>query len=217
MIEIAFDKNINSLFQGQEFPLLDVPELCVKPFDAYIQYAKDVLEHHKQEKYLIVISNEERFSANKLALAFFICSCFDDINKVDCLVIKNANYNEAFDRYKPYVAISIGIKYALRLIKEPTDAIYKELECLNYLNFSIIRNYVEDSIRYIPRHPINSSVETDNVFDAITYSALYKILALAKIDVPFDVNIHITKENENPDAKMLIKAILQKISSYIEI
>lgn len=217
MIEIAFDRHLDELFQGQKYPQLDVPDLLGKPFNAYVQYARDVFEHYRAERYLIVFSDDKRFNTNSLALAFFVVSCLEDKWSIDCLVIKDENYDEAFSSYKPYVAVSIGIKYALRLIKESTDIIYKELKCLDYLGFSIKEDYVENSIHYVPHNSYKSSVTTNNVHDALIYASLYKILALAKIETPFELVVKITKETENLSTEELVFAILQKVSSYIAI
>ncbi len=217
MIEIAFDKHLDELFQGQKYPQLDVPDLCKKSFGAYVQYARDVFKYYKSERYLIVFSDDKRFNTNSLALAFFIVSCLEDEYSIDCLVVKSKNYDEAFSSYKPYVAVSIGVKYALRLIKESTDIIYKELKCLDYLGFSIREDYVKNSIHYVPHNSYKSSVTTNNVHDALVYASLYKILALAKVETPFELVVKITKEAESLDAEELVFAILQKVSSYIAI
>lgn len=217
MIEIAFDRNINNSFKGQEYPLLDVPDLHDKPFSVYADYAEKVLANYKSEKYLIAISDDKLFDANKLALAFFMVSCLDYENSIDCLVIKNENYEEAFERYKPYVAVSIGLKYALRLIKDPVDVMYRELKCLDYLGFSIKEDYVQNSICYMSHNSAKSSVTTNNAHDALVYASLYKILALAKIEIPFKLIVKITNEDENLDPKEVVSAVIQKVSSYIDI
>ena len=217
MIEIAFDEHLDSLFKNQEYPLLDVPNLCNKPFDTYITYAQEVFKHYKSQKYLIAIADDTRFNTNRLSLAFFITSCLDNENTIDCLVIKNKNYNEAFESYKPYIAISIGIKYILRLAKEPANVIYKELKCLNYLNFSIKEDYVQNLICYKPQTKAKSSITTNNSFEALVYATLYKILALAEIEIPFNLNIKITNDTKDMDSKEIISTILQKVSPYIHI
>lgn len=217
MIEIAFDKHIDASFQGRKYPLLDVPDLCNMPFDSYIEYAKTVLNSFTTGQYLIVISDNKRFNTNKLALAFFICSCFNDKNSIECLVIKDLNYNEAFESYKPYVAISVGIKYALRLSQLPVDVVYKELKCLDYLGFSIKENFTENSIHYMPHNDIRSSVITNSVFDALLHASLCKILALAEIEIPFEVIVKITKDSEELDTEKLVFAILKKVSEYIDV
>ncbi len=217
MIEIAFDKHLDPFFKEQEHPLLDVPNLHNKTFDAYISYARKAIKQYQSQKYLIAISDDSRFDTNLLSLAFFIASCLDNQNTVDCLVIKNKNYDKAFESYKPYIAISIGIKYVLRLIEEPADIIYKELKCLNYLNFSIKEDYVQNTICYIFNPKNTSSVTTNNTFDALVYAALYKILALTEIAIPFNLTIQITDKTQAINAEKIISAILQKVSPYIAI
>lgn len=216
MIEIAFDKHLDRFFDGQEYPLLDIPNLLDKSFDFYIEYAKKILASHSSEKYLMFFSDAERFNTNKLALAFFVVSCLDFENSVECLVIKSANYNEEFEGYKPYVAVSIGVKYVLRLIKEPVDVIYKELKCLDYLGFSIKEDYVQNSICY-SQGSFERVVTTNSVHDALVYASLYKILALAKIDIPFKLIVNIIKDNEVLQAENVVSDILHQVSSYIDI
>lgn len=217
MIEIAFDKNLDASFRSQEYPLLDVPDLHDKKFADYVVYAEDIFRQYKSEKYLIVIADDKKFNFNKLALAFFIASCFDSKNAAECLVIKTIDYEAAFAGYKPYIAVSIGIKYALRLAAEDVGTIYKELKCLNYLNFSIKEDYIENSIHYVSHSSNGSSCVADNVFEALVLASSYKILALAEIETPFDVIIHITKEKGTLNTEKMVDEILRNISDFIDI
>lgn len=217
MIEIAFDKHLDNFFNGQEYPLLEVPDLLNMPFEEYIKYAQMVLTQHADTLYLIVMADENRFSANKLALAMFVVSCFRPKIDVECLVLKASDAMEAFERYKPYIAVSVGIKYALHLLEEQGDNIYRELACLNYLNFKIKEDYVNNIIHYIPNNEVGKSIETHNLFDALLWVSIYKILALAEIKPPFELAVYKTKDMENIDAKTLVSAILKEISNYIDI
>ena len=217
MIEIAFDKHINALFQGQEKPLLDVPDLCNKSFEDYINYAQSVFCNYQSDKHIIVIADKQHFNSNKLALAFFVCSCFNDNSAIECLVIKDVNYEEEFEKYKPYIAVSIGIRYALLIAQKPIDLIYKELRCLNYFDFIIEEDFVKNLIRYIPHNHVESKVETDSAHDAIVYVSLYKILALAKIEKNFEIIVHTTKNEEELNPQKLVSDILQKASKFVDI
>ncbi len=218
MIEIAFDKNKNNIFQQKEYRVLRIPPLNDKPFEAYSNFAEEIFNLYQNEPYLIVFEDNSLFDTNKLALALFIQSCFFAESILGCVVFKTDDTKLAFEKHKPYIAVGIGIKYALRLSSENEATIYKELKTLNYLNFSITENFTNKTLlfRLDGRQPLKK-IETQTLKDAIIFVSLLKILSLAGIDENIELLVHITQNQEQPNPQELISKILEKTKPYINI
>ena len=217
MIEIAFDENKTSTKKKKSYPLIDVPLLKSADIRAYIDFARQMLEKYKEEQYLIVCENEAFFCIKTLAFAFFIASVLFE-TKLDCLVLKVKDKTKTYQAYKPLIAASIGIKYALRIADFSPFEIYKELQCLNYLNFDIKEDYANHALIYQTRAEGNKKImAAHTIFEAILYVTLLKILALAEIDENIELTVY--KANEKPyfSKSQLIEAVLTKFSAYQDI
>ena len=217
MIEIAFDENTNLTYNGKKYPLIDVPVL-ESSLASYKDFALKAMMKHAQTPYLIIKANEANFSFLKLAFAFFIVSCLCE-TALECVVFKVQNQKDAFEAYKPYVAASIAINYALRLIKLDPFYVYKELKCLNYLNFSLKENYAEKSILYTmtaQSEPI-LNIETKCIFDAIVNVSILKALSLADTQKNISLKVYQTTAPENISGKTMIDAIINKLSSFLSL
>lgn len=217
MIEIAFDEHLDNSFKGQTYPVLEIPDLNNKPFDSYLSFAESIFKEHTSELYLIVLADATRFDTNKLALAFFIKSCFYPTNNLECVVFKTKDTRASFEAYKPYVAASIGIKYALRVAKENVFEIYKELKCLNYLNFIIKESFLNHTLSFEPNNTTSTHIETHSAFEALVFISLMKFLSLAEMDIPYTLTVHITSEPETIHSDLLLSSLISEISKYISL
>ncbi len=217
MIEIAFDENKTPTYKSKSYPLIDVPLLKRADIRTYIDFAHQILEKYKEEQYVIVFENEAFFCIKTLAFAFFIASVLYD-TKLDCLVLKVNDKTKTYLEYKPLVAASIGIKYALRIADLSPFEIYKELQCLNYLNFDIKEDYVNHALIYQTHAKGDKKIiAAHTIFEAILYVTLLKILALAEINENIELIVYKAKEKESFSKSQLIEAILTKFSAYQDI
>jgi len=217
MIEIAFDSKKNKKFNGKAYPFANVPDIKEQSFEGYLAFALEALHRSGKEPYLLVEENTALFSTNRLALAFFVASNFVE-TAVDCVVFKTENPKEAYEAYKPYIALSIGIKYALRLSTLEPSTVYKELTCLNYLNFSVKENYAEKTISYATKTATGANVvETRSIFNSLVHVSTLKILSLCEIEEDLCCTVHITNEREIIEPLALVQAILKNVSPYINI
>ncbi len=218
MIEIVFDKHKDNTFKNQEYPLLSPVDLKQKPFKQYLRYAKSAFEKFSNSKYLIVFEQKDIFDTNKLALAFFIASCFNSQSSLECLVIKTNDEKKAFNSYKPYIALSIAIKYALRVCQEDTKTVYKELETLNYLNFSIHKDFANKTLIFKQESTLPlKRFETNSLFDAIAYVSHLKFLSLAEIKENIELIVKVSNEEEKINSEEILEKILEISKSYISL
>ena len=215
MIEIAFDENFENTYNGKSYPVIDVP-LLGDNFAHYQDFALKTIRRHTSERYLIFKADDSKFSYLKLAFALFIASSLNE-TALDCAVFKVPNKTEAFEAYKPFIAASIAITYALRLSKMPAFNVYKELKCLNYLNFSLKESYADKSIIYTMSCPdeLVQNIETHNVFDAIVNVGVLKALSLAQMPKNIYLKVYITNTDELISQDMMVNAIINKLSNIL--
>ena len=218
MIEIAFDEHITAEFKGKPYPVLEVPTLKGAPFTDYLSFAQSAFKTHQNNQHIIIMEDENLFDTNKLGLALFIRSCFENESPLECVVFKTRDMHQAFEAYKPYIAASIGIKYILRLAHLSPTEIYKELKCLNYLGFTLKENYATKSIVYrmTGQSPLKR-IEAHTIFDALTNIGLMKAISLAGITDNIELEVFTQSEPEQIDLQELVKETLKRLSAYIEI
>ena len=146
MIDIILDCNDNNIFNNKEYNVEEVSVSIADNHEEYRKLAQQILAKHRSEENIIIKINNESISLNKLALALFIESIDD--NKTNNVVFKVKDIRTSMEAYKPYIALTIGIKYALRLIKEDIRTSYKDMESLNYLGLNISRDYFANTITF---------------------------------------------------------------------
>ena len=215
MIEIAFDENTALTYNGKKYPALNVPALGPS-FAAYKDFALKAILQHPTTPYLIVNARQANFSFLKLAFALFVASSLHETD-LKCVVFKVLDQKDAFTAYKPYIAASIAINYALRLIKLEPFYVYKELKCLNYLNFTLKENYAEKSISYTMTAPSEEMlyIETKNIFDAVVNVSLLKALSLADTPKNISLKVYQTSAPEPLLSEAIIDALINKLSTFL--
>ena len=67
-----------------------------------------------------------------LAVALFV-EAYHLPNMLECAVFKVEDNAASMEEYKPYIALTIGMRLALRLCHENTRAIYREIENMGYI------------------------------------------------------------------------------------
>jgi hypothetical protein len=217
MIDIIFDHNDNNVFHNKEYDIEIISESIPDTYDEYRRFAKYILHKHQNEENIIIKIINESVLLNKLALAMFIESADDD--KINCIVFKVKDLNKSIEQYKPYIALTIGVKYALRLIKEDIKTIYKDMETLNYLGLIINHDYLNNIVTFKLENSSNpiQTIKTENITDAITWVAVLKALSLAEIEVSIEVLCPYTN-HEQPvfDREKIIEAIINNVSAWIK-
>ena len=217
MIEIAFDETRFLNYNGKAYPVVKVP-ILEPSFAFYKDFALKTILKHSQNSHIILKTDNAGISVLKLAFAFFIASCLHE-TFLECAVFKVKNQKEVFEAYKPYIGASVGINYALRVAKLSAFYAYKELKCLNYLNFTLKENYAEKSILYTMSAPDTPliNIETHNLFDAIVNIAVLKALSLANIQKNISLKVYVTSADELILPEALINDIIGKLSDILSL
>lgn len=107
--------------------------------------AREILTAYQNDQIIIVRHASQKFSVNWLAAALFTESCFLQ-SRTEAVVFKTEDYDGAIAAYKPFVALTIGIKYVIRLYQEDFKNMYKDIASLSYLKLSIKEDYLANQL-----------------------------------------------------------------------
>ena len=145
MIDIAFDMHRDNTFCGESFSVITVDNPAHTWAD-YKEQADMLIKEHSSEKTVVVKVNNADFSINKFSVALFVSS-FEAADKPDLVVFKVDDLEWAREAYKPYLALTVALKYVLQLFNQPPEAICRNVSILGYLGLLIETDYVN------PVHP----------------------------------------------------------------
>ena len=216
MIEIVLDGNSNNEFCGKKYPVIELNNLTPKKWNEYKQIASQLIINNSDQYAIIININNSDLSINKLALALFSES-IKIKNELEYAVFKVKNLQEARNQYKPYVALTIAIKYALNLANETPKIIYKNISELGYLGIKTQKNYTDNTMTLsllnasTPPHIINSNA----IQNTICAVALLKALSLAEIPINIELNIDLSETPTTIDKDNLVEKIINDVSPWI--
>lgn len=216
MIEIALDEQPDNIFLKQERPVFNISDFTGKNLDDYRRPARDFVIRYADEPIVIVHCNVPDFSLNMFALALFIESCHIE-NRIDCAVFKVADAAKATEAYKPYVALTIAIKYIMRLCRESSKNIYKEITGLGYLGVDVKTDYAARKI-YLSLAGGENPVKLDTTgSDAVLAAAgTLKALSLMKCGASACAEIPMIDNLPPADEEKVIAKIMAQVSPWIK-
>ena len=216
MIDIVLDANSGNTFCGKEFPLVRLNKTKAASWSDYQHLAADFIKAHAKEEAAIISVNDADFSINKFSVALFAESVLTP-SKLDYVVFKVSDLEAAREAYKPYLAITIAIKYVLRLVDDTPETIYRNLADLGYLGLEITHNYGNNNmtLSYNAGSAPAKEFDVDNAFDALVLAAVLKTISLAKIESSVTVKITLNDKPQKIDAKSLVRAIMQLVAVWI--
>lgn len=216
MIEIVFDRNPEDVFFDEKRPVCLLDDLKLETWEAYRVQARQILEKYKDDKIIIVRFQGTGLSINWLAVALFIESCFF-VTNLEAVVFKPENYEEAVSAYKPFVALTVGLKYVLRIYQENWKAIYKDIAGLSYLGLSIKEDYLRNKLVIrLQRENMPQKMSSSTLDEALEIIGIMKTLALLPLQISVDAEIAIVKNDDNPDIDRIIKKVIDYIKPLID-
>ena len=216
MIEIAFDSNNNNLFKNQPYPLYKVSEFSGCGFTAYQQLARAIIAAYPDSHIIIIRNQAENCSINLLAVALFV-EAYHLPNMLECAVFKVEDNAAAMEEYKPYIALTIGMRLALRLCHENTRAIYREIENMGYLGLNIKTDYIAQKIYVGLSGSGDTTTFTANTAqEAVAVAASLKALSLAQTGADIKAEIAINHHNTEINEQATVLQIVQNVNPWIE-
>lgn len=216
MIEIVLDENGGDTFLDKVRPVFAIKEPLTYDLASYRSKARQLIEKYAETPIVIIQNANPEFSINLFALALFLESCFVE-NKIECAVFKVADSKKATEAYKPYVALTIALKYVMRLTSEDVKMIYKEIAGLGYLGLDIHNDYLADKI-YLKLQgtaPFRK-LHAKNVSEALVCAGILKALALANTGASFEAEINVQQKEQALDTDEIIVKIIKGVRPWIE-
>lgn len=215
MIEIALDKNNNDSFRNLPRTVYTIRQFSGSNIDSYLQLAQKIISHHASEQIIIIRIKTAKCSLNMLAVALFIESCRLE-NQLECVVFKVTDYERAINEYKPFVALTIAIRLAMRLCRENAETVYRELENMQYLGLDIHTDYKNNKIfSTLPGNGTPLIITTHTTSEAIATAATLKALSLAKADAAVNAEIDINKQDFAIDENDIIRRVIDNVHPWI--
>ena len=217
MIETVLDGHSGNTFLNQPRPVYTLASFSGTTFDDYRREAQNFVKAYAKERIVIVHIPQEHFSLNLFSLALFVESCRID-NDIDAAVFKVADEAKALAEYKPFVALTIAVKYVMRLCKEDTARIYHEFTELGYLGLDITQDYFkdetalrlkgsEDLVRLTPK----------STQEAVANVGMLKALSLLKNEANIELLIKNNPKDTALDEDAAIAQILKDITPWVKI
>ena len=214
MIEIVLDSHNDDTFLNIKRPIYTISSFEGASLADYQKEAQNFIKQYAEEM-IVIIRTPQNFSRNMFALALFIESCHIE-NKIDCVVFQVDDYLRALEAYKPFVALTIAIKYVMRLCHEEITNIYREFTNLGYLGLATEQDILNKKI--ILRLGEASSylkITTSSTGDALAAVGMLKALSLAKINVSIEVEIQEVLESAPLDEMKIINKLINDIHPWI--
>lgn len=217
MINIVLDGNLNDEFCGKKYPVIEINDFLSDDWSEYQKKAKEIVANNLENYAVIIKVNNTNFSLNKLAMAIFAVA-FEDSGKIEYAVFKVENLQEAQEKYKPYVALTIGIKYALVLSKETPKTIYKSISELGYLGIKSKRDYINDTLLLsLPNADVPVELkEPKGLQETIEDVALFKALSLAKKAVNLEMKVQCDETPVELNREEMVQKIVEETMPYLE-
>lgn len=217
MIETVLDGNKNNVFCGEEYPVIEIATQNTKTWNDYKKFASEIINNNSNKSVVMFRIKNEKFSLNKLSLALFTESIRLN-SSIHYAVFKVDDLEQARTKYKPYVALTIGVKYVFTLAKEVPQTIYKNISELGYLNISSKRSYVNNTLKLtLPNGNSNAilKISASNINETLAGVALLKALSLAKIKVYAELDINLDDTDTIIDTDWIIEKVINDISAWI--
>ena len=216
MLEIAFDKNDNDEFLNQKRPVVEIFNQNPQSFCEYRNFAVEVLEKYSDEQIVLIKNNCKLFSSNLFAVALFVQSCLTE-TKTECVVFKTKNYESELKSYKPYVALTIALKYAIRLYNLPLKQAYKEIANMSYLGIDIKKDY-ENKLILMTLNDKTEKIEmkATTLEQAIVAVSCLKAYSLLKTGDAFATKIAVKDRDENVNINEVINQIVKNVVGFVD-
>ncbi len=216
MIEIALTENTENTFLKTEPPVFTIGEENVKTWDDYRALAKKIITAHINLPAVIIKNLNADISINWLAVALFVESCFIN-GKLECAVFKVADKSAAVQSYKPFVALTIGLKYIIRIYSEEPAYIYKEISSLSYLGLNIREDYLNNKLYLeLPDNGECQKLTAQTLQETLTAVGILKCLALAQKAAHICAEITKSETSPRPDVDKAIADVVSFVRSWLD-
>lgn len=179
----------DNTFCGESFSVITIDNPAHTWAD-YKKQADKLIKEHSSEKTVVVKVSNADFSINKFSVALFVSS-FEAADKPDLVVFKVDDLERAREAYKPYLALTVALKYVLQLFNQPPEVICRNVSILGYLGLLIETDYVNNVmlLEYSGNSGAVYEFEAHDSFEVLLWAAVLKTVSLAQIPTKIRVRV----------------------------
>ena len=216
MIETVLDGNDDDKFLNRSYQTVVPGHLLSASFSAYREEARKIIATHASEAAVIIPEDDTAFSINKLALALFVESCKTG-NNLEFVVFKVKDLAKKTEAYKPYVALTVAVKYIMRLASEKPKTALKDIASLGYLGLTIKQDYQNDKLFVsLKRQAPVKKLPAENFSEALAAVGIMKAFALTQTDISLEAEIDCSNYDMPLDADIIIEKIINDVMPLID-
>ena len=216
MIETVLDANDNDKFLNRTYRVINPSAILDAPFSAYRNEAKKIISAYAAEAAIIIPEADTVFSINKLALALFVESCKVK-NNLEFAVFKVKNLPKKTESYKPYVALTVAVKYVMRLINESPQNAFRDIANLSYLGLDIKHDYAHDKLfMSLQRKDPIKKIKSSNFSETLTLVGILKALSLTHTDTSIQAEIDCLNYDTPIDLDEIIDRVIGEVMPLID-
>ena len=210
-MEIIFDENKETTFQGQIYPVFNLETNVSIDFNWLLQTAKTLANRYQDEENIIIVPSQENDCMMIFAALLSIVGR-DNAPAPRQAIFKVADFRESMEKYRNFFAFTIAAVYTLRLMKMDTKEMYKDIESLSYLGMDINTDYIKNNITlHLPRDGKKYVFKAGNMENTIILTSFIKMLSLIKAEPQIDIKIILNKLPENNIKNKSEDAMLNKL------
>ncbi len=196
-MEIIFDENKETTFQGKIYPVFNLETNVSIDFNWLLQTAKTLANRYQDEENIIIVPSQE--NENMMLFAALLSIVGRDNNPAPHQAIfKVEDFRQSMEKYRDFFAFTIAAVYTLRLMKMDTKEMYKDIESLSYLGLETHTDYLKNTLTlHLPHEGKKYVFKAANMENTIILTSFIKMLSLIKTELQIDVKIILKILSEN--------------------
>ena len=129
MIEIALYNHQNDTFEKQNYPFVAIEEFTGTSFADFTKEARAFILRHSQDQVVVINKYPPNFDFNLFAIALTVESLRTE-NYINCVAIQVSDLATATEAFKPFIALTFGLKYVHTLQEMDTKSLFRDLSSL---------------------------------------------------------------------------------------
>lgn len=210
-MEIIFDENKETTFQGQIYPIFNLETNVSIDFNWLLQTAKTLANRYQDEENIIIVPSQENDCMMIFAALLSIVGR-DNTPAPRQAIFKVADFREAMEKYRDFYAFTIAAVYTLRLMKMDVKEMYKDIEALSYLGLETQTDYIKNTLTlHLPSNGKKYVFKAGNMENTIILTSFIKMLSIINAKPQIDVKIILNKLPENNIKDKSEDAMLNKL------
>ncbi len=215
MIEIALYNHQNDTFEKQNYPFVAIEEFTGTSFADFTKEARAFILRHSQDQVVVINKYPPNFDFNLFAIALTVESLRTE-NYINCVAIQVSDLATATEAFKPFIALTFGLKYVHTLQEMDTKSLFRDLSSLGYLGLKITHHYTSNSlIMSLNGSKKLPSIEATTFADMLTAVGYIKTLALMKKDYGLEIKLSEFEKDASFDEDVVFSKVVELVAPLI--